>query len=145
MANRRKILHHIFNNDLINDKRMRLSAADPNYWLMLKIAKSTFLEQSVTLSINLTSLSHFQDHVQLSKGKRGKKNATCRLIIASAVQKTQLHVFQGCYFCACLEKVQFNKTSPSAILTKHLACICQLFTKLIHFFKSSLAEITTRI
>lgn len=42
--------YHIVVNDLINDKRMRLSAADPNYWLMLKIANSTYF---------LSSQSHF--------------------------------------------------------------------------------------
>jgi len=41
MCNRRKILSHIFVNDLINEKRMRLSAANPNCWLMLKMASTT--------------------------------------------------------------------------------------------------------
>lgn len=44
--NRRKRLYHVFVNDLINDKRMRFSAADPNYWLMLKIANSTYFLSS---------------------------------------------------------------------------------------------------
>lgn len=38
--------YHIFVNNLINDKRMRLSAANPNYWLMLKIANSTYFLSS---------------------------------------------------------------------------------------------------
>lgn len=46
MYNRRKRLYHIFVNNLINDKRMRLSAANPNYWLMLKIANSTYFLSS---------------------------------------------------------------------------------------------------
>lgn len=46
MCNGRKRLYHIFVNDLVNDKRMRLGAANPNYWLMLKIANSTYFLSS---------------------------------------------------------------------------------------------------
>lgn len=84
----------------------------------------------------LTACSHFQADLQLSKGKRGRENAAQSHIIVSVVKKTQLHDFQS-YFCMCLEKVQFNKTSQSAILTKCSACICQFFTKLIHFLKAA--------
>lgn len=46
MWNRRKRLYHIFVNDLINENGMRLSAANPNCWLMLKMANSTYFLSS---------------------------------------------------------------------------------------------------
>lgn len=45
-CNGRKRLYHIFVNDLINENGMRLNAANPNCWLMLKMANSTYFLSS---------------------------------------------------------------------------------------------------
>lgn len=74
MANRRKRLYHIFVNDLINDKRTRLSAADPNYWLMLKIANSTYFLSSQSHQASTLLLSHTSEMMlSFQRGKEGKR------------------------------------------------------------------------
>lgn len=46
MCNRRRRLYHTFVNNLINENGMRFSAANPNCWLMPKMANSTYLLSS---------------------------------------------------------------------------------------------------